>query len=102
MTTPVLRRTLRLLTADDEGGPEATPVGPPIVTERPLRGLQGAFASLDGVDLKDQFKFRACVMQTVLHIMKGAFRLGCAQLLKKCWSVSLNEATYASAEDDAP
>ena len=60
---------------DDEGGPAATPVGPPIVIERPVRGLQGTFASLDGVDLKDRFQFRACVMRTVRHFTKGAFRL---------------------------
>ena len=50
---PVLRRILRLLTSFLLVGPAATPVGPPIVIERPVRGLQGAFASLDGVDLKD-------------------------------------------------
>ena len=38
----------------DEGGPEATPVGPPIVFGRQVRGQQEAFASLDGVDLKDR------------------------------------------------
>ena len=46
MTTPVLRRTQKLLTAfsvDDEGGPAATPVELPPVIERPVRGLQGSF-----------------------------------------------------------
>ena len=68
---------------DDEGGPEATPGEPPILIERPVRGLQGAFASLDGVDLKDRFKFRACMMRTVLHIMIGAFRLGLRAALEE-------------------
>ena len=61
---------------DDEGGFAATPVEVPPMIERPVRGLQGAFASLDGVDLKDRFKFRVCVMRTVPCFMKGAFRLG--------------------------
>ena len=67
----------------DEGGPEATPVGLPIVIERPVRGQQEALASLYGVDLKDRFKIRACVMRTVLHIMKGAFRLGLRAALEE-------------------
>ena len=38
--------------------------------ERLVRGFKS------GVDLKDRFKFRACVMCTVPHFTKGAFRLG--------------------------
>ena len=68
---------------DDEGGFAATPVEVPPKIERPVRGLQGAFASLDGVDLKDRFKFRACVMRTVPYFMKGAFRLGLRAALEE-------------------
>ena len=68
---------------DDEGGPAATPVEFPPVIERPVRGLQGAFASLDGVDLKDRFKFRACVMRTVPYFMKGVSRLGLRAALEE-------------------
>ena len=55
----------------------------PIVIERPVRGLQGAFVSLDGVDLKDRFKFRVCVMRTVPYFMKGAFWLGLRAALEE-------------------
>ena len=68
---------------DDEGGFAATPVEVPPMIERPVRGLQGAFASLDGVNLKDRFKFRACVMRTVPYVMKGAFRLGLRAALEE-------------------
>ena len=60
----------------EEESPEATPMADPIAVRRQIPGLQRAFALLDGVDLKSRFTFRACVMRTVPHFMKGAFRLG--------------------------
>ena len=68
--------------------------------------------SLDGVDLKDRFKSRACVMRTVPHIMKGALRLGLRAALEEVLIGQLSterrkdgqrvEVVHASAEDDAP
>ena len=76
-------KTVDGVSVGDDEGFEATPVEVPPMIERPVRGLQGAFASLDGVDLKDRFKFRACVMRTVLYFMKGAFRLGLRAALEE-------------------
>ena len=67
----------------------------------------GAFASLDGVDLKDRFKFRACMMCTVPNFMKGAFRLGLRAALEEVLAGFSQrsdvrvEVIHALAEDDA-
>ena len=59
---------------------------------------------MDGVDLKDRFKFRACVMRTVPHFMKGAFRLGLRAALEEVLAGEDGqrvEIIHALAEDDA-
>ena len=77
----------------EEEGPEAT-MAEPIAVRRQIQGLQLAFALLDGVDLKSRFTFRACVMHTVPHIMKGVFRLGLRVALEEVLGLGiLNGAT---------
>ena len=51
------------------------PESPIIAERRTVRAPNASFAALSDVDLKSCFTFRACVMRTVPHIMKGAFRL---------------------------
>ena len=100
-TTLVLRRTLRLLTVFvlvvTRGGLEATPMGPLIFTERPVRGLQGS--SLDGVD---RFTFRACVMRTFPHIMTGSASRSTGRLLsteRRGWARSSSSKRSSTQEE---
>ena len=56
----------------------------PIIAERrTVRPPTHRFAALSDVDLKSCFTFRACVMRTVPHIMKGAFRLAIRTALEE-------------------
>ena len=70
--------------AGEEVCPEFTlPESPIVVERRAVRAPNTSFAVFSGVDLKICFTFRACVMRTVPHIMKGSFRLAIRTALEK-------------------
>ena len=68
-----------------EGVPQefTLPQSPIIAEHRTVRAPNASFAALSEVDLKSCFTFRACVMRTVTHIMKGAFRLAIRAALEE-------------------
>ena len=70
--------------AGEEVSQEFTlPESPIIAERRTVRAPNASFAALSDVDLKSCFTFRACVMRTVPHIMKGAFRLAIRTALEE-------------------
>ena len=79
-------------TMDDAGASQQTAQRPiPCAT---LSRLRQAFATLDGISLKELFKKRACLLKGVPAFLRGP--------LRAAYRVALEEARRCKLEGDAP